>query len=226
MVAARTDKNAAVSHGMTFFWVPTNTPGISFIPNRMIALEFGGNCQTHFDNVRVPETHLIGEVNKGYSIIESFFLAHLPGASGLLGSMQRVYEDMRTYCAQRVGGGKPLIQHSSIASKLGELAVSLESSRALFYKGAWEIDQMEKQGGKPLGESNLFWFLASYALFKQVSWRFCEIASDVYGGISSSLDMPVAGLMNHLFYVRSAGLTFSTELMKAGWEYDGRYQSK
>jgi len=225
MVAARTDKDAPVSQGMTFFWVPTDAPGVSRIPNRMVALEFGGNCQTHYDNVRVPETHMIGQVNKGYSLIESFFLAHLPGVSGWLGAMQRIYDDMRIYSKQRIGGGKPLFQHTGVASKLGELAVSLESLRALFYKGAWEIDQMEKEGGRPLGESNLFWFLANYVLFKQVSWRFCELASDIYGGISSSLDLPVAGLMNHLYYVRAAGLTLSTELIKAGWDYDGRYRS-
>ncbi len=225
MVAARTDKEAPVSKAMTFFWVPTNAPGVTMTPNRMLTLEFGGNCQIHYDNVRVPESNLIGQVNKGFSIIESFFEAHLPGTSGLLGSMQRIYEQMREYAKQRIGGGKPLTQHTSIASKLGELAVNIEALRALFYRGAWEIDQVEKAGGRALGESNWFWFLASYALFKQVSWRFCELATDIYGGMSASIDLPLAGFLRHIFYVRAAGLTVDVELIRASRDYDTRYRA-
>ena len=225
MVAARTDKEAPVSKAMTFFWIPTDSPGITLTPNRMLTLEFGGNCQTHYDNVRVPESNLIGEVNKGFSIIESFFQAHLPGVSGSVGLMQRIYEQMREYARQRIVGGKPLIQHTSAAAKLGELAVNLEALRALLYRGAWEIDQMEKTGGRALGESNWFWFTAGYALFKRTSWRFCELATDIYGGMSASVDLPLSGFLKHIFYIRAAGLTVDTELITAGWDYDARYRA-
>jgi alkylation response protein AidB-like acyl-CoA dehydrogenase len=225
MLATRTDMKAPVSRAMTFFWVPTDAPGITLIPNRMVTLEFGGNCQTYYDNVRVPESSLIGEVNKGFSIIESFFLAHLPGVSGSLGLMQRIYEHMREYAKQRIGGGKPLIQHTGIASKLGELAVNLEALRSLLYRGAWEIDQVEKAGGRSLGESNWFWFAAGYAFFKRVSWRFCELATDIYGGMSASTDLPLAGFLKHMFYVRAAGLTTDVDSIKAGWDYDDRYRA-
>jgi alkylation response protein AidB-like acyl-CoA dehydrogenase len=225
MVAARTDKEAPVSKAMTFFWIPTDAPGITLTPNRMLTLEFGGNCQTHYDNVRVPETNLIGEVNKGFSIIESFFQAHLPGVSGSVGLMQRIYEHMREYARQRVVGGKPLIQHTSAASKLGELAVNLEALRSLLYRGAWEIDQVEESGGRALGESNWFWFTAGYALFKRTSWRFCELATDIYGGMSASVDLPLSGFLKHIFYIRAAGLTVDAELIRAGWDYDARYRA-
>jgi alkylation response protein AidB-like acyl-CoA dehydrogenase len=122
-------------------------------------------------------------------------------------------------------GGKPLIQHTSIASKLGELAVNLEALRALLYRGAWEIDQVEKAGGRALGESNWFWFAAGYALFKRVSWRFCELATDVYGGMSASVDLPLGGFLKHIFYIRAAGLTVDAELIRAGWDYDDRYRA-
>jgi len=225
MLGTRTNKDAPVSQGMTFFWVPTNSPGLSMVPNRMIAMEFGGNCQTHYDNVRVPQSHMIGQVDKGYSMIGSFFEAHLPGMSGGLGTMQRLYEQMREYAKQRIGGGKPLIEHSATAVKLGEMAVNLESLRNLFHKGAWEIDQSQKLGGKPLGQSNWFWFLANYILFKQLSWRFCEVASDVYGGMSSSVDLPIGAFMNHIYYTRSAGLTVNSELIRACEDYELRYRA-
>jgi acyl-CoA dehydrogenase len=225
MVAARTDKTAPVSRAMTFFWIPADAPGVTITPNRMIAADFGGNCQIHFDQVRVDKSHLIGEVNKGFSIIESFFEAHLPGVSGMLGMMQKIYEMLREYARQRVVGGKPLFRHSGSAAKLGEMAVDLEAIRNLFYRSAWEIDRAQEAGSRPLGESNWFWFTASYALFKQLSWRFCELATDIYGGMSASVDLPLEGLLRHVFYVRAAGLTVNAELMRAGWDYDGRYRT-
>jgi alkylation response protein AidB-like acyl-CoA dehydrogenase len=224
MVAARTDKEAPVSRAMTFFWVPTDASGVTLTPNRMVTLEFGGNCQTHYDNVRVPESNLIGEVNKGFSIIESYFEAHLPGVSGSVGLMQRIYEQMREYAKQRIGGGKPIIEHTSVGSKLGEMAVNLEALRSLLYRGAWEIDQVEKAGGRPLNESNWFWFTAGYAFFKQVSWRFCELATDIYGGMSASVDLPLGDFLKHIFYVRAAGLTVDVELIRASKDYDTRYR--
>lgn len=225
MVSTRTDKTAPVSKAMSFFWVPTNAPGLTISPNRMVVQNFGGNCQTNYDNVRVPECNLIGQVNKGYSYHDSFGQAHLPGISGMLGGMQRIYEDMREYTKQRTGGNKPLIRHTSTAARLGEMAVNLESLRAMMYRSAWEIDRVDEAGGPPMGEANLFWFQAAYALFKKVSWRFCELASDIYGGMSASVDLPVAGFLNQIYYVRAAGATVDAELIKAGTIYDGRYRA-
>lgn len=225
MVAARTDREAPVSRAMSFFWVPSNASGLTITPNQMIASDFGGNCQIHFDSVKVPESNLIGEVNKGFSIIESFFEAHLPGVAGLLGMMQRIYEHAREYAKQRVVGGKPLFKHSGSAAKLGEMAVDLEAIRSLFYRSAWEIDQAQQVGQRALGESNWFWFVASYALFKKLSWHFCELATDIYGGMSASSDLPLEGFMRQVFYIRAAGLTINAELIRAGWDYDTRYRA-
>jgi alkylation response protein AidB-like acyl-CoA dehydrogenase len=225
MVSTRTNKEAPISQAMTFFWIPSNASGLTITPNRMVAQNFGGNCQTYYDNVRVSESNLIGQVNKGYSFHDSFGLAHLPGISGLMGGMQRIYGILREYAKQRIGGGKTLIQQPNIASKLGEMAVNLESLRALIYRSAWEIDQVEEAGGRGLGQANLFWFQASYALFKRVSWRFWELASDIYGGMSASVDLPLGGFLNQIFYVRAAGGTVDVNLIKSGREYDGRYRA-
>jgi alkylation response protein AidB-like acyl-CoA dehydrogenase len=163
-------------------------------------------------------------VNKGFSIIEGFFEAHLPGVSGSVGLMQRIYEDMREYAKQRIGGGKPIIEHTSVASKLGEMAVNLEAVRSLLYRSAWEIDQAEEAGRRSIRESNLFWFAAGYAFFKQVSWRFCELATDIYGGMSASVDLPLGEFLKHIFYIRAAGLTVDVELITACRDYDTRYR--
>jgi alkylation response protein AidB-like acyl-CoA dehydrogenase len=191
----------------------------------MVGSSFGGNCQTHFDNVRVPEDHLIGQVNKGYAILEGFFETMFTAAAGELGGMQRLYEQTQDYATQRVGGGKPLIKHSSIAAKLGQIAIDLEALRGYVYRAAWETDQAEKHGTPGQRKVNLFWSQSAYAFCKQISWRFCEVATDVYGGMSGSMEFPLEGFMRHTFVGRAAGLTLNVELMRSCWDYNNRYRA-
>jgi acyl-CoA dehydrogenase len=226
LVAARTDKELPVSRAMSIFWVPSDAPGVSITPNRMVAVEFGGNCQTHYDNVRVTGDHLVGEVNKGFSIIESIFELKCYAVAEFVGALQRLYEDMREYARQRVGGGKPIIKHTAVAAKLGELAINIEALRGIVYRTAWESDQLEASGGRPLGEGNWFWDMASYAMMKQVSWQFCQVAADIYGGMAGSVDLPIENFLRNIFYRSAAGLTLEVELIEASKHYDSRHDSR
>jgi acyl-CoA dehydrogenase len=132
----------------------------------MIAIGFGGNCQNHFDDVRIPESNLIGQVNKGYAVLEAFFQGMFTVVAGELGGMQRLYEQMREYARQRIGGGKSLIKHSSIASKLGEIAISLEALRNYVYRAAWESDQVGKSVAPGQRKVNWFWSQSACAFPK------------------------------------------------------------
>lgn len=225
MVAARTDKESPVSRAMSHFWVPADAPGVAITPNKIMAIGFGGNCQNHFDNVRISESYLIGQVNKGYAILEAFFEGMFTVVAGELGGMQRLYEQMREYARQRIGGGKPLIKHSSIASKLGEIAISLEALRNYVYRAAWESDQVAKAIAPGQRKVNWFWSQSAYAFSKQIAWRFCEVATDIYGGMSGSVDFPLEGFMRHTFVSRAAGLTINVELIHTCWDYEERYRA-
>jgi alkylation response protein AidB-like acyl-CoA dehydrogenase len=59
----RTDKNAKKQEGISFLLADMKTPGITVRPVRNIA----GNedfCEVFFDNVRVPRSQRVGELNK------------------------------------------------------------------------------------------------------------------------------------------------------------------
>jgi len=226
MVVTRTDRNTPASNAMTVFWVPSDATGVEIFPNINSTQELGGNCQTHYENVRVSEDNMVGEVNKGYSLLETLFELKFYAVAEFVGAMQRLYEQMREYAKQRTGGGKPIIQHTSISSKLGDLAIDLETLRGLVYRTAWELDQMEKAGARPLGEAKKFSAIACFARMKQVSWRFCQAAADIYGGICSSVDLPWEGFLRNIFMRSAAGLTLDVELSEASRHYDNRYRAE
>ena len=216
-VAARTDKNGPVSQSFSWFWVRKDTPGVTISINRMIAANVaGGNVQVCYENVRVPESHLIGEVNKGYLSLGNTLAVKMCGYASMFGETQRLYEHMRDYAKQRVQGGKPIIQHSSIASMLGELAMNIEATRAFLYRAAWENDQRQKAGA-PV---NLFWGQAGTCLCKKMAWRLCEIAPRIYGGIAGSVDLPFESFVRRTFLLQAGSMPINMNEIKCSMEYD------
>lgn len=66
----RTDPDARKQEGISFLLIDMDDPGVSTTPIELIS---GGSefCQTFFDNVKVPKTNLVGELNKGWSVAKA-----------------------------------------------------------------------------------------------------------------------------------------------------------
>ncbi|RYF31832.1 MAG: acyl-CoA dehydrogenase [Comamonadaceae bacterium] len=66
----RTDKTVKKQAGISFLLVDLKTPGVTVRPIRNIAgeREF---CEVFFDNVRVPRTNLVGELNQGWTVAKA-----------------------------------------------------------------------------------------------------------------------------------------------------------
>jgi alkylation response protein AidB-like acyl-CoA dehydrogenase len=216
MVATRTDKGGPISQSETYFWVQKDAPGLSQILNRMTVPELVGNVQSYFDNVRVPDSSMCGELNKGHLVTRDIFATKWIHFAGFLGDAQRIYDQTVEYAKQRVVGGRPLIQQSVIANMLGDAAIKLEAARAFIYRAAWENDQREKVGG-PV---NLFWTHGSFNIVKQIRWLLCEVASEVYGGVCGSVDLPIETFVRSTFVFRAPGNTVSMNAIESSMEYN------
>jgi alkylation response protein AidB-like acyl-CoA dehydrogenase len=66
----RTDPNAKKQEGISFLLIDMDDPGVSTTPIELISGE-SEFCQTFFDNVKVPKTNLVGELNKGWSVAKA-----------------------------------------------------------------------------------------------------------------------------------------------------------
>ena len=66
----RTDKNAKKQEGISFLLADMKTPGISVRPIRNIA-GHEDFCEVFFENVRVPRSQRVGELNKGWTIAKA-----------------------------------------------------------------------------------------------------------------------------------------------------------
>jgi acyl-CoA dehydrogenase len=183
----RTDKTGPISKSLSVIWVPKDAPGLSQEVNNTIGGEIVGNSQNHFDNVRVPLSNLIGEVNKGGLVFADIFSAKMIVYVSLFGHARKVYDGLVEYAKERIGGGRPIIQHSHIAQMLGETSVKMDAARALIYKASWESDQRQLAGA-PV---DLYWSISCFYYLRKVCWDLCQTALEIYGGVGVTPEMPV-----------------------------------
>jgi len=89
-----------------------------------------------FQDVFVPEENLLGEEHKGfYLIMANFQWERLLMALGAVAAMQRMLEQGIQYALEREAFGRPIGKHQVIRHKLAEIAVKVETGRAITYHG-------------------------------------------------------------------------------------------
>lgn len=128
-LATRTDPDASPRHaGITVFLVPMDTPGITIAQHRALSGEI--SCTVFYDDVRVPDSARVGEVNGGWKVITDALAGERVVMGGIAASMLRQLDDLLGWLrADPVERAGP--RGSATRAKLGELAVTLQANRAL-----------------------------------------------------------------------------------------------
>jgi acyl-CoA dehydrogenase len=144
-VAARTDPDAKGSRGLSIFAVERDAPG--FKASR--ALEKMGwhssnTAELVLEEVWVPESHLIGEENRGfYYIMSNFQNERLAIMGQALGEAQRALELTVEHVKSRSAFGATLWQKQTIRQRLARCQAEIDAGRQLTYHAAWLSDQGE-----------------------------------------------------------------------------------
>jgi len=77
--------------------------------------------------------------------------------AAVVGVMRACYEETLEYTKNRVQGGKPLIDHPTIAALLSKMRVEIEAARALVYRCAWNF-----QTKQPGYDVKMGWAVKAY----------------------------------------------------------------
>jgi alkylation response protein AidB-like acyl-CoA dehydrogenase len=145
-VTAVTDRDAEKHARISAFVVDPKWKGVSILKKEdKLGCRGSDTCAVSFDDVLVPEDHLLGERGKGWS----YFMEILDGGRIGLGAMalglaEGAYEKALQYAQDRQAFGRPLSGHQAVAFMLADMKVDIEASRALLYQAA-----RLKDAGKP-----------------------------------------------------------------------------
>jgi alkylation response protein AidB-like acyl-CoA dehydrogenase len=134
-LAARTNPDAPKHRGISIFAVPTDAPGYSRTPIRIM-----GDAKTnatYYDNVKVPGDALIGDVNRGWDLIVNQ-LNHERVALGPPGWIERQYNGVKQWAAAtRAEDGRRVIDQEWVQLNLARVHAKLEVLRLMNWKVAW-----------------------------------------------------------------------------------------
>ena len=97
-----------------------------------------------FQDVRVPDTAVLGQVGKGfYHIMWELQGERLIGAAGCVAGAQRCFEQTLQYAQERTAFGRQIGKFQVIRHKFAEMATKIETARQLVYMTAWRFQNGE-----------------------------------------------------------------------------------
>jgi acyl-CoA dehydrogenase len=143
MVFAVTDPDAAAARkgGITGFFIKTDQPGFS-APNTIpimghLGAEIGIIAM---ENVRVPDSHRLGEVGEGLKVAMSGVNTGRLGMAGACVGLARwALEAALEYAKIRKTFGKPIAEYQAIQLHLAECAMDIYAARSMVQNCAWQV---------------------------------------------------------------------------------------
>ena len=128
---------------ISIFAVEKGTPG--FTVGRQ--LEKTGwlssdTAELHFENVRVPASHLIGQEGKGfYAVMKNFQTERIALGAMAVGHCTRALQLTRDYVSQRQAFGMSLWEQPAIRQRIAMLDAKTRAARAFMYDCAWRVSK-------------------------------------------------------------------------------------
>ena len=181
VVAAMTD--AAAGHaGITLFVVESSSPGFSARRVRTLGWRPSQTGELSFTDVRVPDSHRLGEVGAGfYAIMQNFTWERLVMALAAVAGAEQTYQTARTYALERKAFGRPVGNFQVWRHRFADLATRIEAGRALTYHALRSVAAGESEIGR----------VAMAKLFtSELAVRVADECVQVHGGYGYMNEFP------------------------------------
>jgi alkylation response protein AidB-like acyl-CoA dehydrogenase len=145
-VMARTSDDPR--HGISCFLVPADAEGLSAAPpEHKMGLTASTTATMNFDDVYVPANRLIGEEGQGLAIAFAALDSGRLGIAAVAAGLAQAALDLAaSYANEREAFGKRLIEHEGLAFLIADMAVEVETARAMYLAAA-----RLKDAGLPYG---------------------------------------------------------------------------
>ena len=173
IVAARTAQGGDPEAGITLFLVPARMEGLEISPIRTIGSE--RQFEVTLNNVRLPASAVLGEVDGGWPIAERAIQRAIAGhCITMLGGATAVLDMTVEYVKQRTQFGRPVGSFQAVQHHCAEMATDVEGCRGVAYQAAW----MLAEGIPAQREISI-----AKAWISQAYRRICATAHQCHGAI-------------------------------------------
>lgn len=143
LVFCMTDPDNPDKHNKhSFFIVETDRSG--FEANKIhgkLGIRASDTAEVVFNNVRVPESNMVGDPGNGFKELMTFFnLTRLHVCAMGCGIARAALEESIAHIKNRKQFGAPLASFQANQFKVAEMATWIRAARNLYYEAAWLAD--------------------------------------------------------------------------------------
>lgn len=142
VVLAKTDPDKGTK-GISAFIVEREWDGVkSGKTIHKLGMNTSDTTEVIFENVKVPEENLLGELNKGFTDTMKVLDGGRIGIGAIsVGIARGALEESMKYAKERKQFGKPIGDFQAIEHKMVNMAVEIDAARLMVHRAAWNKDQ-------------------------------------------------------------------------------------
>jgi acyl-CoA dehydrogenase len=179
IVYART--GGAGRRGISCFVVPTDAPGFTATPVRVIRSYYP--YEISLQDCEVPAENRIGEEGEGFALAETWLVhGRVPYSAANIGVAQASIDLAVAWAKERETFGSRLADKQAIQWMLADSEIDLRAARLLTYQAAWNADL-----GKPMRtEASIAKVFASEAASRVV-----DRCIQILGGMGVAQELPL-----------------------------------
>ncbi|MFQ6128637.1 MAG: acyl-CoA dehydrogenase family protein [Thermoplasmata archaeon] len=184
IVLAVTDPALGARGGVTAFLVEKGYDGLSVgAVEKKMGIRGSTTAQLTFENCRVPETNVLGNVGEGFVVaMETLDLGRAVLGAGCVGGATAALEASVDFAKERVQFGEPVAQKQAIQFKIADIATELHAARLMVYDLAERIDS----GERVTRRSAMVKLFCSEMLHRAVNQ-----ALQIHGGMGYMQELPI-----------------------------------
>lgn len=169
---------------ITTFLVDRGTPGFE-VRDGYASVSHRGykNCILDFDNCRLPDAQVLGDVDGGFEVMNTWLYAtRITVAAFCVGRARRCFDYALTYAADRKQFGQPIGKFQGVSFQIADMITEIDAADWLTLAAAWRLDQ-----GQPSNRE-----IASAKLYaSEMLARVTDATLQIYGGMGLMDDFPI-----------------------------------
>ena len=183
VVMARTGEKGAKNNATAFVLEKGMSGFSSGKKENKLGMRASETAELIFDNVRVPDTHRLGEVGEGFKqAMKILDGGRISIAALALGTARGAYKSALKYSKERQQFGQPINKFQAINFMLADMATEIEASELLIRRAS----EMKMEGKVITKEGAMAKLFAS-----ETCVRVANNAVQIFGGYGYSKEFPV-----------------------------------
>ncbi len=169
---------------ITTFLVDRGTPGFDVREGYNSVSHKGyKNCILSFDDCRLPDAQVLGEVDGGFAVMNEWLYAtRLTVAAFSVGRARRCFDYALNYAAEREQFGQKIGKFQGVSFQIADMITEIDAADWLTLAAAWRLDQ-NLPANREIASAKLY---ASEALA-----RVTDTTLQIFGGMGLMDDFPI-----------------------------------